>query len=100
MTTPLQSFAFEQVTVNSTAVGLTEATYAPSGNPRARRAVIQNVGSRVVRYKTDGSAPTSSSGHQLAVGGVLTLETTHDIAAFRAVRESAFNSTLAITYQR
>ena len=96
----LESFAFEQITVGSSATGLTEATYAPSGNPQARRALIQNIGGQTVRYRTDGAEPTSSSGHELADGDTLTLETTHDIASFRAIREGSSNSALAVTYQR
>ena len=95
----LESFAFETVAVNDMARGLTEATYAPSGNPSARRAVIQNVGGQPARYKVDGSAPTASVGHELADGAILTLETTHDIASFRVIREGS-NSSIAVTYQR
>ena len=85
--------AFESVTVDDTATALTSGTYGD-----AVRAVITCEDAQI-RFRVDGSDPTSSVGHILDSGSLLMLESNDDIAAFRAIRTGSSDGTLMVTYQ-
>lgn len=85
---------YESITVSSTAIGITGALITAI---KANRAII-TVETDQVRWRIDGTDPTSSEGHLLSAGDVLTLISTHDLNAFRAIRVTG-DATLKVTIQ-
>ncbi|KKN49969.1 hypothetical protein LCGC14_0637700 [marine sediment metagenome] len=61
---------FATLAVSSTAVGLADASPAINAGATVRRAVI-TVETDSVRFRTDGTAPTSAEGHILYAADVL-----------------------------
>lgn len=90
-------FAYEALTISTTAVALTAAKYI-SGDRKARVAHI-TVEAQALNYTYDGTTPTSSVGHNLTAGSVLTLSGYANIAAFRAIRSGGSDATLKVTYE-
>lgn len=89
-------YAYESITVSSTAKSLTTATYG-----RANRAFITVEGNSI-RYTLDGTnTPTSAGvGHRRTSADTqpLILVNTDEIKNFRAVRSSATDATIKVTY--
>jgi hypothetical protein len=97
---PLDTFAFEQVTVDDTADALTAATYDPaSGNGPAIVAMIQ-VETAQVRYRIDGTNPTATVGTLLDAGDELVVWGTMDIQSIRFIRTGGVSATLNVHYAR
>lgn len=100
-----ECFASEQLTVSTTAVGLTAATYAPTtGRPAAQYALITHDGTaNNVRFLFDGTAPTTTRGHRLAnTAGIAKIELygTATLRRFLAIREGGTDVPLDVTYCR
>lgn len=93
------AFAYESITVSSTAIGCTAATVSPGGAPGAVRAML-TLESAQVRYRYDGTNPTSSEGHLLEIGETLVLEGAANIDKFKAIRTGSTDGTLKVTYER
>ena len=91
-------FARETITVSTTAVGLTLATYRPGGgvNP-ATVALISVQGGQNVRVWFDGTAPTTSAGIVVASGQSFYVCGTV-LGTFKAIRDDASDSELAVQY--
>ena len=94
------AFAYESLSVTSgAAVGCTSATYAPaSGAPPASRAYV-TVENAQIRFRTDGTAPTTTEGHIVNPGTALELLGIGNIIGFKAIATSA-TATLKVTYER
>jgi hypothetical protein len=92
------AFAHEALTVSSTALGFTTATYAPTGEVTARQAFC-NVESADIRYYYHGGTPTASLGHPAVSGSTFTIYGTNNIRNFRAIR-STTDSTVRCTFAR
>jgi len=95
----LRPFAQEEITVSTVAVGLTTATYAMTGWGNAQKAVIQ-VLTAGIRCRTDGTAPTSSTGFAESVGSSFELENEAEIVNFKAIRSGAGDAKIVVTYYR
>jgi len=68
------TFAYESITVGASAVSLTNATFNPTGSvPPAIRAII-TVEDDTIRFRTDGTDPTSSEGHKGKEDDVIILD--------------------------
>ena len=89
-------FAFETVTVSTSAVGLTAATYNPAGLPSAQTDLV-TFAAGDVRGCFDGSVPTSSVGHLFSAGTSLTLFG-DGIRKFKAIRSGGSDGVLSVTY--
>lgn len=76
-------FAKESITVSSTAVGLTAATYTSGG--RIANCAILTVETDSLRWFADGSTATSSA-HLAAVNDVIVLRHAAAVARFSAIR--------------
>ena len=91
---------FEKLTVSNTAKALTLATYqtTPIANTtqRAILAVI-TVEDNDMRYRVDGTDPTTAIGHLIKDGGIIQLESGLEINQFRAIRVSA-DAVIQVTY--
>lgn len=85
----------EVVTVSTVAVGLTAATYL-----HAMSAVIQ-VQDQPIRWRIDGTAPTSSVGFVAGEGAEIFLDCYNEIVNFKAIRGTADgDATLQVTYRK
>lgn len=95
------SYAFEKITVSSSAVGFTSATYTVAEGatgPRKTPAwALVTVETNSIRYRTDGSDPTSTDGHLLTAGDALVLDHPRDVQKFKAIRVSS-DATIQVTY--
>ena len=78
----MAGFADEAITVTATAKKLTPATFEDSDGI-AKRAVITIESGGQIRYRYNGSDPTSSVGHLMTPFGVIILNTTTSIKNFR-----------------
>jgi hypothetical protein len=92
-------FAFETITVSTTALGFTAATLEPAGARPADLAVV-TVESNAVRYRADGLNPTATVGHVAAADASLSVCGTHAIRRIRFIRKDAADSTLSVSYYR
>lgn len=93
------AFDSESLTVAATSVGFTAATYAPSGEPPAQKAVFY-IETAQIRYWTDGSAPTASVGIIGEVGDLIELEGSSDVAGFRGIRTGGTSGVLRTIFER
>lgn len=100
---PRVARAYESLTVSSTAVGFTAANYNPTaGNlPDSKQAeeVFLRVESNQVRYRLDGTDPTSAVGTILDVGETLTIRGITDISRFRAIATGS-DATLRVEFRK
>lgn len=88
----MATYAFESVTVSSTAVPLTSATA-----DHATRAYVTVEGGPV-RFRTDGTAPTALIGHELRTGDTLELDDNDEIQKIQFIRRDGVDATLRVTY--
>ena len=95
----MQAFGFEQITVADEAIGLTSSEIKPSGQAPAQAAFI-TVEDAPIRFRTDGSDPTSSVGHKLEISDALTIYGLQELVNFRAIRIGSSSGTLMVSYQR
>ncbi|KKL92824.1 hypothetical protein LCGC14_1880800 [marine sediment metagenome] len=92
------TFAYESITVSSVAVALTSGTYKVTGALPVRRAII-TVEDDSIRFRTDGTDPTSSEGHRGKEDDIIILDSRNDIVNFRAIRIST-DAKIRISYKR
>ena len=86
---------YESITVSTTAIGITESKMKRGANPCCT-AFITLEGANI-RFRLDGTAPTTTEGHQLINGQNLTLASPSDIRKFLAIRDDATDATLRVT---
>jgi hypothetical protein len=82
---------YEQLTVSSTSVGLVSI---PAG---ASRAIVM-VESQPLRYREDGTAPTSLIGVLCVAATRFELESRKAIEGFRAIRSGGTDSVVSVLY--
>lgn len=93
------AFDLETLTItSSTAVSLTSSIYTPEGNKSATKALV-SVKDNSVRYRTDGTAPTTSVGHLVTSGSEIELLTFREISNFKIIA-TASDAYIDITYSR
>lgn len=86
----IKPLGYQQLTVSTTAVGLT----VPA---KAIRAVI-GVEAQPIRWRDDGSNPTSSAGMLQKADTTIELYDPQSINAFKAIRDDSSDATLNISY--
>lgn len=86
----------EVVTVSSVAVALTAATYL-----HATYAFIE-VQANTIRWRADGTAPTSTVGFKAIDGTLIELKSYNEIANFRAISDggASGDATLQVHYRK
>lgn len=99
MTHGTDAYSFETVTVAATAIGITSSVHSPSTGKAAVRAFL-SLESGQVRYRYDGTDPTSAVGHLLQAGDAIELEGDTNIRNFRAIRTGAVSGSLSVTVER
>jgi len=86
---------YESVTVATVSIGF-DATPATNNGIKPSAATI-TVETAQLRFRTDGTAPTSSEGHLAGVGDVIELTDRGECDNFRAIRTGASSATIKIT---
>ena len=93
-----KAYAFETITVadsvNQLDSGLIEDT-----NGNAKRVVI-TIQNGQMRYRYDGSDPTSGVGHLVNPFDVIEMQTTGNIKALRLIRAGSTSAVISVTYER
>lgn len=87
----VKPLGYEQKTVSTTAVGLTSI---PAG---ASRAIVM-VEAQSLRYREDGTAPTSSVGVLCVATTRFELESRQAILDFKAIRSGSTDSVISVNY--
>ena len=82
---------FEQLAVSNTAVGFASI---PANADKA----VMTVEDGTLRYRDDGSNPTSTVGLRVFIAGTIILNSRDSLDNFKAIREAANNSELNISY--
>ena len=90
---------FATLAVSTTAVGLASASPAITAGATVHRAII-TVETDSVRWRADGTAPTSTEGHLLYVGNALQLVDANYESFLRAIQfiRVTADAALKITY--
>lgn len=83
-----QFFAYEDLTVSTTSVGFTAATY---GSANYAFVLVEGA---PVRFRMDAGTPTSTSGTLLNVGDRIELQGTEEIARVRFISKDGASATL------
>lgn len=97
---PLNTFAFEQVTVAAAAIGLTAATYDPVGGNGPAKCATLLLETAQIRYRVDGTNPTATVGTPMEIGERVTIWGTADLKNFRAIRTGGTSGVLNVEYAR
>lgn len=93
------AFAGEKITVSSSAVGFTAATFQPTTGGGADR-VLVTVEDQPVRLRYDGTSPTASVGHLLQPGDSITLTGTDSVANAEFIRSGGTDGVIFVTFER
>jgi hypothetical protein len=92
-------FKTAQQTVTDTALKLADLTDFNADDVDRAGALRLTVHNDSVRYRYDGTAPTTAVGHKLSSGGVLVLSGDNNIANFQIIRDSTTPAEVAITLE-
>ena len=85
--------AYESVIVADSAVGFTAATLA-----RATAAFV-TLETAQVRFRYDGTNPTSSEGHLMDIGDSIRIKGPNNIKNFKAIRTGSTSGVLKVTFE-
>ena len=83
---------YESLTVGNAAVGFASIPTT------AVRAFI-TVEDAAIRFRVDGTSPSTSEGHVVNESDIILIESASDIEVFQAIRDDAVDAVLKITYQ-
>lgn len=89
---PTSYYAFETLTVSTVSVGLTAATFDQ------QEFALITVETAAVRFRLDGTAPTSTVGHVLSPGDTLELTSGEQLSMIRFIRRDGVDATLSCSY--
>lgn len=87
----LRASTFETVTVSSTSIGLAAATTKGMATCTARLAVAQ------VRWRSDGTAPSTTVGTLMEIGDVMTIANILDAQSIRFIRTGSTDGVLSVS---
>lgn len=92
--------AFETITVSSTPIGGTASkltiNQAGGFRKRAQKAVL-SVESQPIRFRYDGTSPSSTVGHLLAAGDYFTVNGEDNVAALKMIATGT-DATVQVTF--
>ena len=88
--------AFETITVSSSVISLTAAQVDPTDRKSPRMARLSVEGDSI-RYRVDGSDPTTTIGHKLVVGDFMDIVGWENLKKLRMVDVST-DATVQVTY--
>lgn len=90
----------EALTVSSVAIGFTASKYNPGGSLNQARVAILSTETDSLRYRVNGSNPTSSVGHLVPAGSSAVVCGYTAIEQFKAIRVSTDVAVYATFYRR
>ena len=99
-------YAYEKISVSTTAIGPTVTTIAQSDgqNPvtarRARAALVTVDATNPVRFRLDGGNPTATDGHELLGNDEILIEGVDSVKKMRFIRSGGADATIHVTYYR
>lgn len=105
--THYECMGFEQITVDGTAVGLTQSKCKPAdiNQRRAHCAVVTlegTAGTNDIRWTLDGTTPTTDAttgvGNKLVAGNALVIQGLGNLLKFRAIRAGATAGKITVNY--
>ena len=91
------AYNYESITVADTAIGFTDSAINRGDGIRPYRAVFV-VETAQLRFRVDGTAPTSSEGTLAEVGDIVTITGEHDVEAFKAIRTTGTSAVIKPHY--
>jgi len=91
-----QAFDYESVTVSSTAVGLTASKFNSYAAYEIK--AFMTLESAQIRWRIDGTNPTSTEGHLFEVGANLTIDGYKNLSQFKAIRTGTTDGVIKVTY--
>lgn len=94
------AFAHEKITVADTAIGFTAATYGVANKDSTRLTAFVTVEGAYMRYRYDGSNPTTLLGHLSSRGDSFKIEGSQNLKRFRAIAIGDNSASLFVTYER
>lgn len=92
-------FADEQITVSTTAVGFTSATYAPAGLRPADMAVV-TLETADLRYRSNGLNPTSAVGTAFPAPSTILVCGNVNISRVKFIRAGSVDGIITVQYSR
>lgn len=96
---PVDITGYEAVTVEDTAVGITAALLLPASGHKQTIAWITVEGAPI-RFRVDGTDPTSAEGHLIDSGEEFEVEGYNNMSRFRAIRTEAVSCKLRVSVGR
>ncbi len=90
-------FDFETITVAATAIGFTALKLA--ADPKIKQAIL-TLETASIRYRIDGTNPTSSVGHLMQAKSSLVLEGFSQLNNFKAIRTGGTSGSFSVTFLR
>lgn len=92
----VQVKTYASLTVADSSVGLASATISPDGQQQIAQCYAR-LETAQIRYRWDGTAPTSSEGILLEVGDTLTIDGFDVASAIRFIRTGATSGVLKVS---
>lgn len=88
---------FETITASATATGFTVTTLQPNGANTAPQATVGacRVAAAEIRWRADGTAPTSAVGTLAQIGDVIALDGADVLQKFKAIRTGSTSGVLS-----
>ena len=93
----LVGYDYETITVAATAIGLTASKL--TATPKAKTVFI-TAESGVMRYRYDGTDPTSTVGHILRPNSTMTIEGSINLSQLKFIRTGTTSGKLQVTYAK
>jgi hypothetical protein len=88
---------YESITVANTAIGFTSASI--TGTAWTASSAFCSLETAQIRWRADGTNPTSSEGHLMNVGDTVTVSGYNSISNFKAIRTGATSGVLKCSYE-
>lgn len=94
------AYKYESITVAATAIGLTAAnmTTLPAGSGQIFGRAVCTVEDAQIRFRYDGTSPTSSEGHIANIDDEIKLDK-HEAPLFKAIRTGSTSAKLKVSYE-
>ena len=92
--------ASDSLTIDDTTGGIGFTTASITVGKHQSTKVVATAETAQMRFTIDGTAPTSTAGHLLEIGDVLTVEGPSDVLNFKAIRTGSTSGALYCTYFR
>ena len=93
--------AYEKLTVANASKALTATSYAPvSGTLKGRHAksALINVETAPLRFRLDGTAPTTTEGTLMDIGDTILVRGEFNITNFHAIRTTGTSAVITVQY--